>query len=92
MKKKGFISKEERVFEIVLIDNSIEYTSQYHKDLRYPFYCDFYLLKYDMFVEINIYPAHGPHPFDSNNQEDIEYLKVWQEKANKSKSMSIYLD
>ena len=90
MKKKGFISKDERVFETVLIDNSIEYTPQYHKDPRYPFYCDFYLPKYDMFIEINIYPAHGPHPFDSNNQEDIEYLKVWQEKANKG--MGIYLD
>lgn len=89
MKKNGFISKEEKVFEAVLINNSIEYIHQYYKDLRYPFYCDFYLIKYDMFIEINIYPAHGPHPF-TNSQEDIEYLKVWQEKANKG--MSIYLD
>ena len=89
MKKKGFISKEEQVFETVLINNSIEYIPQYHKDFRYPFYCDFYLPKFDMFIEINVYPAHGPHPF-TNSQEDIEYLKVWQEKANKG--MGIYLD
>ena len=89
MKKKGFISKEEKVFENVLRNNSIEYIPQYHKDSRYPFFCDFYLIKYDMFIEINIYPAHGPHPF-TNSQKDIEYLKIWQEKANKG--MSIYLD
>lgn len=89
MKKKGFISKEEQVFETILINNLIEYIPQYHKDSRYPFYCDFYLPKFDMFIEINVYPAHGPHPF-TNSQEDIEYLKVWQEKANKG--MGIYLN
>ena len=55
MKKNGFISKPERLFEYILTINHIEYKPQYHKDYRYPFNCDFYLTKYDMFIEINIY-------------------------------------
>jgi len=90
MKKNGFISKAEKLFEYVLINSCIEYKSQYHKDFRYPFYCDFYLPKYDIFVEINIYLAHGPHPFNSNNQEDLKFLAEWKQKADNGKT--IYYD
>lgn len=90
MKEKGFISTDEKAFEKILIEHGIEYRPQYNKDPRYPFHCDFYLPRYDMFVEINIYPAHGPHPFNPTNPDDLKLLHEWKERAT-TKS-SVYSD
>ena len=57
---------------------------QYRDDKRYPFNCDFYIPKLDLFIELNHYWSHGYHRFDINNQEDIKKLKHWQEKAKTS--------
>ena len=50
---------------------------------RYPFKCDFYIKQYDLFVEINAHWTHGRHPFDENNQEDIDLLNLWKSKNTK---------
>lgn len=46
-----------------------------YKDERYPYNCDFYIKSKDLFIEVNIHPSHGKHPFDKNNQEDILLLE-----------------
>ena len=89
MKKNGFISKEEKAFEQILMEYNIKYIPQYYDSNRYPFYCDFYLIDLDTFVELNIFPAHGTHRFNKNNNEDIKVLNEWYVK---SKQSSIYLD
>ncbi len=58
---------------------------QYHLDTRYPFNCDFYIKSKDLFIEINKWRHHGPHPFNPSNLEDIELLNQWKEKAKVSK-------
>ena len=58
---------------------------QYRDDKRYPFNCDFYIPKLDLFIELNHYWSHGYHRFDINNKEDIKKLNCWQEKAKTSK-------
>lgn len=57
---------------------------QYRDDKRYPFNCDFYIPKLDLFIELNHYWSHGYHRFDINNPEDIKKLNQWQEKAKTS--------
>ena len=32
-----------------------------------------------MFIEIQGYRAHGKHPFDENNLEDLKLLEKWKE-------------
>lgn len=63
-----------------------------YKDERYPFHCDVYIIPLDMFIELNLYFTHGynhkikqpPHLFNKNDENDIELLKEWQEKAKTS--------
>lgn len=50
---------------------------------RYPFKCDFYIKLYDLFIEINAHWTHGWHPFNKNNQEDINKVNLWKSKNTK---------
>ena len=45
------------------------------------YHCDFYIKSLDLFIELQIYWQHGPHPFNSLSQEDIDYLNEAKEKA-----------
>lgn len=60
-------------------DNNIDILTQYKCD-RYPYMCDFYLPKYDLFIEIQGSWTHGGHPFDKNNNNDIKILHKWISK------------
>ena len=56
--------------------------TQYNKDPRYPFHCDFYIKSKDLFIEYQGAFEHGPHPFNPNNEEDLKLVEEWEEKAN----------
>lgn len=81
MKKNGVhtISKVEIEFEQYLIENNIHFISQYKSDL-YPYFCDFYIPLYNLYIEIQGHWTHGFHPFNSENQEDVEKLEYWKNK------------
>ena len=51
----------------------------YKDDVRYPFYCDFYIKSRDMFIELNIHWTHGKHPFGLFSS-DTEIAKMWADK------------
>ena len=75
-------SKAEEEFYIIACncfgaDNVIR---EYNKDTRYPFCCDFYIPSEDLFIELNLHPSHGEHPFDANNEEDVKLLETLEEK------------
>ena len=44
--------------------------------------CDFYIESEDLFIELNYHQSHGLHPFNPNNQEDIDLVNSWREKQN----------
>ena len=56
--------------------------TQYNKDKRYPYRCDFYIPELDMFVELNGFCTHGKHPFNPNSKEDQIILNEWKQKYN----------
>lgn len=58
---------------------------QYFDKERYPFRCDFYIKSEDLFIELNRFWHHGPHPFNENNPEDMKLLEEWKEKAKTRK-------
>ena len=68
--------------------NDFEY--QYKSEL-YPFNCDFYIKSLALYIEINGSWTHGKHPFDENNQEDIDKLNLWKEKNTKYYQNAIYV-
>ena len=65
----------------------INFEIEYDLDSRYPYFCDFYLPDTDTFIEINGFWMHGGHFFNENDQNDINRLNLWIEKA---KNNSIY--
>lgn len=80
-KNKTFnTSSIEEQIEEYLKNNNIGYLRQYHNDL-YPFNCDFYLPKYDLYIEINAFWTHGKHPFDPLNDDDMKTLNEWISKC-----------
>ena len=58
-----------------------------HADSRYPYPCDFYLPKYDVFIELHGFWVHGPGPYDSKNPEHLRLAEAWRKKA---KTQSMY--
>ena len=68
--------------------NDFEY--QYRSEM-YPFNCDFYIKSLDLYIEIQGSWVHGKHPFDENNQEDIDRLNYMKSKNTKYYQNSIYV-
>lgn len=64
--------------------------TQYNNDKRYPFACDFYLKSLDLFIELNLHPTHGLHPFDPTNKEDLRIAELL--KANPTQWNKTVLD
>ena len=76
----GKKTKVEQEFEQYLINNGIDYEYQYMSE-QYPFKCDFYIKKYDLYIEIQGTWHHGKHPFNENDVNDIKLLEKWKEES-----------
>lgn len=59
------------------------FESQYNKDARYPYLCDFYDRNRDLFIEVNASWTHGHHWY--NAEEDADICKKWKAKTRDSK-------
>ncbi|MBO5005642.1 MAG: hypothetical protein J6D03_10585 [Clostridia bacterium] len=75
-------SKIENDITKYLIDNNIEFISQYKSKL-YPYCCDFYFPLIELYVEIQGHWTHGGHPYNENNLEDVDKLELWKNKHTK---------
>jgi hypothetical protein len=75
-------SKKENIFyqELLKIFPATDVFREFECD-RYPFRCDFYIKSLDIFIELNLFFTHGPHPFDANNPADLQLLHLWQQRA-----------
>ena len=82
--KNGTInySKPEEMFYKYLIEKygADDVIRQYKDDIRYPFFCDFYIKSIDTFIELNIHWCHGFHPFDDKCEEDLSRLSEMKHK------------
>lgn len=86
-KNKSFNSSkpEEKLYHILLEKYGSKNVKRRYKEERYPFYCDFYIPSEDLFIELNNHWTHGGKPFDPDDIECQEKLKLWQEKSKQSK-------
>ena len=61
-----------------------------YKEERYPYHCDFYIKSLDLFIELNLFFTHGvssktkAHLFNPDNEDDIELLHIWEQRAQTS--------
>lgn len=76
---------EEQLYKTLLEQYNEKTILRRYKDKRYPFYCDFYILEDDLFIELNAHWTHGGRPYDPEDIECQEQLKKWQEKAKTSR-------
>ena len=87
--KRGTIcaSEPEELFYKYLISKygKEDVVRQYKDELRYPFYCDFYIKSLDLFIELNLHWCHGFHPFNPNDKKDLDRLHEMQCKAKDGK-------
>ena len=66
------------------------FESQYNKDVRYPYLCDFYDRVRDLFFEVNASWTHGHHWYDA--VQDADVCNKWKEKSNESQYYACALD
>lgn len=80
-------SKDEEKFynNLILTNTGKTIIRQYKDKERYPYYCDFYIKEDDLFIELNKHWTHGGRPYNAEDKECQEQLKLWEEKANNSK-------
>ena len=72
-------SEIETGFASYLDSQNIEYKRQYRSE-EYPFNCDFYLPKYNLYIEIQASWTHGDHPYDCDEETDKDILERWKSK------------
>ena len=78
------ISKPENKILDILLNKYNDTCYQYSSDL-YPFHCDFYIPSLNLYIEYNGSWTHGKHPFNKDNEDDIEILNNWKIKSETSK-------
>ena len=55
-----------------------------YRSSEYPFKADLYLTKLNCYIEYNGFWTHGGKPYDPNDKECQEKLKLWQERNYKN--------
>lgn len=58
------------------------FKSQYKKDVRYPYLCDFYDKDKDLFIEVNASWTHNFHWYDADS--DAVIVNAWKKKSDDS--------
>ena len=85
-KNNGMTKPEYQTYEYLLtLFDKDDIQFNVNVDERYPFHVDFYICSIDLFIEINAFWTHGKHLFNENNEDDIQILNSWKQKAETSK-------
>lgn len=69
--------QEDKIYEL-LIQKYPNTIRQYKSEL-YPFYCDFYIPKLDLYIEYQGYFTHGKEPYIGSDKQK-EIVKLWESK------------
>ena len=75
-------SKSEEIIYQKLKTKYKDVKRQYKSEL-YPYCCDFYILEKNLYIEYQGSWTHGGEPYDENNKECQEKLKLWKSKSSK---------
>ena len=83
---------EEEIYKLLVEKfgkNNIE--RQYRSDL-YPFNCDFYISKENIYIEYQGFWYHYKKPYNSKDKECIDLIELWKSKDTKfyNKAIEVY--
>ena len=73
-------SKDEKAIKQMLLKKFNTVLTEY-KSNEYPFKCDFYIPKLNLYIEYQGHISHGKRPFDEHNHEDIKLLETWKTRS-----------
>lgn len=90
-KSQKIPSSVKEQFSIWLTENKYNFERLYKSDYFYPYKCDFYLIDYDLYIDLNSHWTHGNHPFNKDSEEDNLILEDWKSKNNKTYDKAIYV-
>lgn len=76
---------EEDMYNILCTKFGKDDVVRQYKEVRYPFYCDFYIKSLDLFIELNATWLHGGHWFDEYSECDLNSLHEWIRKLESGK-------
>ena len=84
-KKNNSFSKSKD--EDYIYDKLVEFfgkdnVDRQHKTDDYPFFCDFFILSLQLYIEYQGSWTHGFHPYDATSLIDKLQIEKWQTKAN----------
>lgn len=83
-------SAEQRVYKALLNKYPSDDVITQYCDERYPYKCDFYIKSKDLFIEINLHPSHGEHPFDVSSETDLLLKQRLELDGTKWSNMILY--
>lgn len=78
--------EEDRVYQ--LLKEKFNTVERQYKSRLYPFHCDFYIQKLNLYIEYQGFWTHGWDlnklygPFDKSNENHQKLLLKWQQRAN----------
>lgn len=70
---------------LVNLFDEFEIIKEYKSD-KYPWFCDFYVKRRNLYIEYDFHWSHGPHPFDVKNYEDIILFNKYSSRLRAGKS------
>lgn len=82
-------SKTESETYLLLKNKFNEVIWQFSSD-KYPFLCDFYIPKLDLYIECNYHWTHGKKLYEGNEEDNL-ILRKWKEKNTKYYKQAIYV-
>ena len=75
--------QEDRIYDILCSQFSLDDVIREYKSVEYPFNCDFYIKSLNLYIECNFHWTHGGHAYDSENLEDLAIIEKWKSKQLK---------
>ena len=77
-------SPEKKLYSLLCLEYGKENVIKQYRTKEYPFKADFYISCLNCYIEYNGFWTHGGRPYDPNDIECQEKLKIWQEKNYKN--------
>lgn len=66
-------SKQELEIYDFLCSLGYDVKKEYKDHERYPYFCDLYIKDFDLFIELQLFYTHGPHPY-TGSEEDLNFV------------------
>lgn len=66
-------SKQELEIYDFLCSLGYDVKREYKDHERYPYFCDLYIKDFDLFIELQLFYTHGPHPY-TGSEEDLNLV------------------